>query len=293
MIRWAAMIASSLIAAAALVDVWIAVRPPRLPISEATLRAAADRARQIQAPGDLVVHSPLLTVRELAALGTLPASPDRPPLAQRARRRVVAIDLARRPMFGLGTPATEVRLEEGLVLRTFEPTNDAVGAVWRLGRDLDATTMVVERGERKRPCATPRSEGGFRCAGEPEWLYAAERVLRVGRQDRACVWAHPTTGGVVVLRIPPTPATDGRRLELRVGAGLVDDAVVHTPNGAAVVTEVRQDGRPLGRIRVQNRIGWSDATYDVQSNLPLQLRISTQKDGRRHHCVTAAVVEVD
>ncbi len=293
MIRWAAVVASSLVAAAALFDVWIAVRPGRAPISEASLAAAVARVRQTQAPGDLVVHSPLMTVRELASFEGLSASPDRPLLAQRARRRVVAIDFERFPMFGLGIPATEIRLDEGLVLRTFAPTKDAVGAVWRLARDLDATTMVVERRAGERPCSTPRPEGGFRCAGEPEWLYAAERVLRVGRQDRACVWAHPTTGGTVVFRVPALVATEGRRLQLRLGAGLVDDAVVHTPNGAAVVTEVHQDGRPLGRIRVPNRIGWFDATYDVRPNLPLQLRVTTRRDGRRHYCMTAAVVEVD
>ena len=203
--RWV-LVLSAVVSVAAAADIWVAVRPSRPIVSQATMVEAARQIAEEAKPGDLVVHSPLLTVEELAGLGELSARPDLPLPVQRARRRVLALDFAATPMFGLGRPSTEQVLEDGLVLRIYPPTGEALGALWRLSDNLRPTTMRVERQGRSRRCDHPRAEGGFGCpTGEPDWLYAATRVLRVGRQDRECVWAHPTTGGTVVLTVPPLP----------------------------------------------------------------------------------------
>lgn len=292
MSRWAWSL-SALVAVGALADLWVAVRPSRPMVSAEVMTAAADRIQALREPGDLIVHSPLLTVTELRNLGSLAARPDRPKEVLRARRRLVVLDFDRPSMFGLGVPTTEEKIGSGLVLKTVAPTGEGSGALWSLASDLSPATMVVERGENVRPCTADRSEGGFRCPGEPDWLYAAVRVLRVGRQDRECVWAHPTTEGAIVLNVPPAPEpAPGHRLELRVQAGLTDDAVNQTPDGATVTTTVYQ-GRALGRVTVPNRVGWFEGQFTLEPQKAAQLRITTPRDGRRHHCVMAQVVEVE
>ncbi len=282
---------SALVTLAALADLRVACRADRAPVSAGVMQSALERVHAIRMPGDLVVHSPLFTPQELAPLGRLDARPDRPKAILQSRRRVLAIDFRASPMFGLGTPVAEQSLGEGLVLRTYPPTGDPTGAAWTLAEGLTRDTMFVERDGRRRPCQVDRPEGGFSCAGEPEWLYAAVRVLRIERQDQECVWAHPTTGGTVILRIPPAVPTPGHRLQLEVEAAMNDDAVVNTPDGAAVVTEVFQ-GRSLGLLKVPNQTGWFDSTFPLVAGQEAELRITTPRDGRRHHCIRAQVVEV-
>ena len=284
---------SVVVAVGAIADLLVAVRPARTPVSAQVMAKAAERIRALTEPGDLVVHSPLLTVTELAPLGALSARPDRPKPILQARRRSLVLDFASTPMFGLGTPTAEEAIGEGLVLRTFPPIGDGAGALWALSSDLEPTTMRVERGAQVRTCTADRREGGFSCPGEPDWLYAAVRVLRVGGEDRACVWAHPTTGGAIVLTVPPAPApAPGHRLELRVQAGLTDDSVRMTPDGATVTTEISQ-GRALGRVIVPNRVGWVTGEYPIEPGVAAQLKITTPRDGRRHHCIRAQVFEVE
>ena len=278
---------------AAVADLWMTIRGGRTPVPAEVMQKAVDRIQAVRKSGDLVVHSPLLTVKELAPLGKLVARPDRPKEILRSRRRLVVLDFAATSMFGLGEPASEEALGAGLVLRTYPPSGAASGALWELASNLAPTTMTVERGSSSRTCTRDRREGGYSCPGEPEWLYASVRSLKVGRKQRECVWAHPTTNGTIVLMVPAQPeAAPDHRLQLRLQAGLVDDAVVNTPDGAAVSTEVVQGRRTLGRLTVANRIGWFKEQFELAPGQPAQLRITTPRDGRRHFCVDAQVVEV-
>ena len=284
---------SILVALGALADLWVAVRGGRSAVPVEVMKKAADRIDALKKPGDLLVHSPLLSVAELAALQDRPVRPDRPKAILRSRRRVLVLDFADRPMFGLGTPAAEESIGAGLVLRTYPPTGAASGALWTLAAAITPSTMAVQRGAQVRPCEVPRAEGGFRCAGEPDWLYASVRGLRVGQKERECVWAHPTTSGTIIFNVPPSPdPAPGHRLELRVQAGLTDDAVRNTPDGAEVITEATQGGQSLGKVTVPNRVGWFRQSFELKPHQPAQLRITTVRDGRRHHCVAAQVVEV-
>ena len=282
---------------AALSDGWLAVRPPRARVPADVMQVAKQRLLAIRKPGDQLVHSPLLTVAELAPLGELDIRPDRPTAFAQARRRTLALDFATWPMFGLGgTPVFEEAVGAGLVIRAYAPEGDEPGARWSLIDTIGPQTMVVLRstggGERRRACDRARPEGGFECPGEPEWLYAAPRELRIEGRKRTCVWAHPTTGGTIVLNVPGLSAErPGVGLSLRLGAGLADDAVRLTPDGAAVMTEIVQGDRTLGRLTVANRIGWFTHTVALAPGQAVELRITTARDGRRHHCVQAEVIE--
>lgn len=258
------------------------------------------RARELIAaelrPGDLVVHSPLLSITELAPLGDLRASPALPGPELRASRRILVLDVRDQPMHGFGEPDALQDISERLVLAIHEPQGGARVVLFDLHDDLSRARMRIERpaGHVTSSCTAPRAEGGFSCPGEAEWLYLARRGLDISGRNQTCVWAHPTTGGVIVIEIPAQPApAAGRRLRLSVSAGMTDDAVRNTPDGAVVETAILQGGVEKDRVVAPNRIGWTSKELVIEPDRPVELRITTPRDGRRHHCVNARVEEIE
>jgi len=277
-------------------DLRIALRRERALVPAATMAKARAMVLEERRPGNLVVHSPLLTMTELAPLGDLPAKPDLPPRDMRRTRRMLVIDLAASPMFGLGRESRREALGDGVVLRVFEPPGGQPLTMFDFVADIDRVELRIERprGTVTSQCTAPRTEGGRSCPNEADWLYLAPRMLMIENKNVECVWAHPTTGGDLVFTLPPMPeAGAGRRLMLEIASGMTDDAVRQTPDGASVRTDVEQAGRIKGGVTLVNRIGWSRTEIAIDPNVPVALRVSTPRDGRRHHCLTARVVEAE
>ena len=290
---WAA---AGVVAAVAVADLYIGVRSGPSPVGAAELQ---DGRRALQARlqrGDVAVHSPLFGVEEVRHLGGIRARPDLPAAAVRKTRRVVLLDRRDIPMGGWDEPYDRLIVGPNLYVATFEPTESAEVSVFDLTLDLGPDTMRIERprGQTVSTCRDPRPQGGFQCGGQPEWVYAASRTLRIGGEDRACVWSHPVAEAAVVLSIPPLPELPpGRRLMLELQGGLTDEAVRQTPNGAPVVTAVVQGGRTLGKITVPNRVGWRRVERPVEPGSGIELVTTAPRDGRRHYCISARVVERD
>jgi len=72
-----------------------------------------------------------------------------------------------------------------------------------------------------------------------------------------------------------------------------DSAVSGTPDGASVLTEIRQGTEAIGRMVLKNRLGWERSTVSIRPDEPIDLVITTARDGRRHHCINASVREVE
>jgi hypothetical protein len=288
-----AVSALAVVAIAAAIDLWVALRPDLSPISDEVMQLARTRIDQEKQAGDLIVHSPLFSVEELAGLGDLQARPDRPIDALMKSRRVLVLDRTDERMYLPGDPVQVIELDRPLELRVYAPSENASVAMFELYDMLTERSMRIERGGRiTSHCTQPRSEGGWSCPGEAEWLYAAQRSFRVASADATCVWAHPTTGGTIIFEIPAQAAPpEGRKLELIVSAGMADDAVNGTPGGASVTTEIMQGGLQKGRVVVPNRVGWFETKLEVAAGAPVELRITTPRDGRRHHCINAEIVE--
>lgn len=277
-------------------DLWVAVRPELTPVSSETM-AEAQRVLSGRGPGTQLVHSPLLGVQELSGLGDLSARPDLPLPAVRARRRLWVLDRADQLMGGLGAESSREAVGESLILRTFEPSGEARGrlVVFDLVESLRPGVLRIERprGQLVSTCTTPRAEGGFSCPGQPDWLYAAPRQLRIDGKDQRCVWAHPTTGGAVVFLLQGLPApTPGHVLKVEVRSALTDEAVRLTGDGASISTRIVQQGRSLGRVVRTNSMGWSTGSYPIGPG-PVRIEVTAPRDGRRHHCLDVQVVEVE
>jgi hypothetical protein len=287
----------SVLAASALalaLDLRVAIRGNPAPSTSEALTRAREWVRAHAQPGDLLVHSPLFSLRELKGLGDLAAKPDLPLPELRANRRVVVIDRDRQPMGGLGRPALVEEIGDGVEIRIYAPVGSAQGLRFDLATAVDRAEMTVERpsGTVVARCDAKRAEGGLACPGQPEWLYLAPRVLTIEGKNATCVWAHPTNGGVIGIEIPgQAPAGPGHKLMLSLAGALTDDAAAGTPDGAPVRTEILQDGAIKGAIEVPNRIGWVRANVEIAPDRSVQLRVTTPRDGRRHHCLNAQIEE--
>ncbi len=276
-------------------DLRVTFRDDRATASAATMAKARELVLAEKKPGNLVVHSPLFTMGELAGLGDLAAKPDVPSPELRRTRRVYVIDVAADPMFfGLRTASRRIEVGEGVVIRVFEPAGGQPTTLFDLVSDVDRTELRIERprGKVTSRCTAPRSEGGRSCPAEADWLYLSRRTLTIEGKNAECIWAHPTTGGDLVFTIPPMPeASQGQRLVLEVASAMTDEAVRLTPDGASVRTDIEQSGRIKGGVTLVNRTGWARTEVTLEPNVPVELRVSTPRDGRRHHCLTARIYE--
>lgn len=274
-------------------DLRVALRGEPSPVPAEEMSELVDAVNAARKPGDVVVHSPLFRVSELAALGDMSAKPDRPPEDVQKARRVLVMDLRDQRMGGfIGRLENVVAVGSRLELRTYEPEGGVEPLLFDLFEQYRSAKMWIERppGKKSSTCDRPRPEGGFSCPGEPDWLYLAPRSLRVAGASADCVWAHPTTGGLVVLELPVEGVPEGRRLSLTLEGALDDSAV--GGDGVPVENAVWQGDRELGRVVVPNRSGWFRGTFELSPGQPVQVRISAAHDGRRHHCLRAKIQEL-
>jgi len=259
----------------AVLDAWVGLRPAPPPVKEADLQDALQKLEAERRRGDVLVHSPLFEPALLAIL-----DPDASPTpAQQGRQWV--LDDARRPMFVPGQERSRTRFGNVLLrlVASSPPDEDRRG--FDLRRDLRANTYRLEdgTGEVVARCRIPRSQGGFACPGQPEWVYAAPTEVAIRGASRPCVWAHPRQGLTSVFELP-APSAPSR---LTLGAGLSDGATTMA-DGATVHLELRQEAT-LGQLRVPNRPGWRKKEVSVEPGQGIEIRIRTEHDGMRHLCI--------
>ncbi len=290
-----ARLAAALVVVLGVVDLYAAIRPAAELVTSEQLAAARSEVEKHRTPGTIVVHSPLFGVEALSGLGDLSARPDLPARGARAGRRLIVVDHRDHPVSGLGRPKQIVSVAGPVVLRVFEPTGAARSVpIFDLETELSSVRMTVERppGQVAARCDAPRAEGGVSCPGQPPWLYAAPTRFRVSGREEACVWAHPSTGALVVFELPPLPSpAPGHRLELRLSSALADDAT-RTPDGDTVRTTVRQGPGTVGQVARSNAKGFAEGRFTVSPDLPIRLEVAVGRDGVRHHCLAAQVIEV-
>lgn len=287
---WGPMV---LLLSALVLDLRIALRSEPDPIPAGDLEELVRLMRDERKAGDVLVHSPLFRATELAAFGDLPAKPDRPADDVQKARRVLVADRRDQNMQGfLGRLEKVVPVGDDLELRVYEPEGGAEPLLFDLFDQYRSAKMWIERppGTKSSTCDRPRAEGGLSCPGEADWLYLAPRTLRVAGASADCVWAHPTTGGLVVIELPAEQVPPGRRLNLMLEAALDDSAV--GGDGVPVENLVRQGDRDLGKVTVPNRSGWFRGSFQLTPGEPVQIRISAVHDGRRHHCIRARIQEL-
>lgn len=151
--------------------------------------------------------------------------------------------------------------------------------------DVAALKVQVEVGSRTILCSDLDPNGPtHRCPSLPEWNHVGPQELSIGGQLRHCLWAHPISGGRVVIDAPwPTGAS---RVRLFYGLG---DSAVGAPDGQPVTLELFAGDRKLGSFVQQNQPGYSEqlVTLGEPASDRLRFAISVIRDGARHFCIDA------
>lgn len=152
-------------------------------------------------------------------------------------------------------------------------------------RDLlaDLAQVNVEVRLRQRTVACPWDAPAQRhtCEELPEWMYVGHETLPVGGKREACTWAHPITGGSVVLSLPAGGLAGAVVVELALTDTAADNA-----HGAAVTAALQVDEVEMGRVTQRGRRGFARTRVDVPRDArTLALHITTPHDGQRHTCV--------
>lgn len=268
---------------ASLAELWTALRPSEAPASAEALMAAKAEIQAKMPAGAHFVLSPLLTTAELRPFLELGGRPSAPGDPIWASKPMWVLDRASAPIWTGRPVLAQHALEGGLLLRHLAPLDRGSNRPgFQLVRDFGPDTLRIRTSEGDTPCRAIRGAGGFRCPGMPSWIYAGLVSYRIGGRSEVCFNAHPITDKTVVIELPASGVASA---SLQLEAAISDSAV--NPNSADVRTEVWQGTQRRGELRAENRRGWQKATIAVTPGQSVELRVRTQNDGRRHHCLRA------
>lgn len=126
----------------------------------------------------------------------------------------------------------------------------------------------------------------FLCGGE----FFNVGVTVIADQDfrpRQCIWAHPISGGDLVVRYRAVPLGD--RIEGHGGMYWVTERPL---TGAPIDLELRVDGESLGTITHRDGDGWAPWTFDLGAHAraeaaTVEFRVRTPNYKDRHFCFEA------
>jgi hypothetical protein len=119
------------------------------------------------------------------------------------------------------------------------------------------------------------------CTGLAAWMTVGADTLVVNGRNEACTWAHPISGGRVVIDFDTVDVSHGLHLQ-----AALSDAAVDNPDGAAVNYALVVDDVPSAQpLVVHRRRGFQSMGVPPRAGTArVQLIVSTEHDGQRHTC---------
>ena len=119
------------------------------------------------------------------------------------------------------------------------------------------------------------------CTGLAAWMTVGSDTLVVDGRNEACTWAHPISGGRVIIDFGIVDLGLGLRLQ-----AALSDAAVDNPDGAAVNYVLVIDDVPTDPpLLVHRRRGFQSlGLAPRRATARVQLTVSTEHDGQRHTC---------
>ncbi len=132
-------------------------------------------------------------------------------------------------------------------------------------------------------CPWDALQGRHVCPGLPAWMHVGVEQLPIDGKRVACTWAHPITGGAVVVDFPHAHLLAHLKLELALTDGAADNTTAAPVSAALAV-----DGVPVATLdKPPGRRGFVSRTVAVDGaprDGSVELRITTPHDGQRHTC---------
>jgi hypothetical protein len=179
--------------------------------------------RAAYAPGDRIILAPFYATRLLEAVGDLDVVAPREPLAEdlRAHRHAIVAGLTDAvDALGLALEAAGLerlaRVTHGPALvvaryrvrRPWAVAFDAREALPRASVWYEQADGQIERcGEWSATNGQGGALGRWVCPRDRDWFYVAPEYHRMGDQLRLCLWAHPPSGGRLVVTFGGVPMT--------------------------------------------------------------------------------------
>jgi hypothetical protein len=189
---------------------------------------------------------------------------------------------AAHPLSAMLLKSTRVISEkDGVVVRATDPSRRS--EAFDLSTRLFEARVSVEKSDGSAvQCRFQAAAEKHDCSPLPSWNRVARETVTSGGTSRACIWAHPISGGTVKVALGDVRATG----PLTFGHAIADSGL-RSPNAQPVTASVLVDGVEKMRAARDNKPGF--ATRDVHwpdDGAPhtLEVRITTADDGARHYC---------
>lgn len=281
---------------------WFSQRAPT-PDEWQALRPAISELRR---PGDVVVVAPqwaepLARWKLGDALMPL-ADVARPDETRYARAIEISTLGARAPSLGGFRLASEARHGKFDVRVLENPAPPVISFDFTSAIDPAHLTVETRRAGKVAPCNftdhAPVESGGlggpptypssrFRCEGEPTHIFAGVTIIDDERElPRRCIWAHPPSGGELVLRFAKVPL--GRVIRGHTGMGWL---IEREKIGAPIRVHVLVDGEEIGRAERVDGDGWKLFELPLGAHAStvadVEWRVETSNADRRHLCFEA------
>ena len=141
-----------------------------------------------------------------------------------------------------------------------------------------ARVSVVDDKGLTRSCLWSAQRARHLCAGLPEWMHVGDEDLVIAGRRQRCTWAHPITGGRVVIEHADIDSSAGLRLR-----AALSDAAADNADGAAVTFTLDVGGAHRA-LTVQHARGFAEREIEPTARGPLTLTVTTPNDGQRHVC---------
>lgn len=283
---FAAFVVASLAAASLAALVFWA----RLPGSQPTdddYRAANDFLAERVKDGDIVVLAPTWAERGRAFLTAAPVHAGydlaRDEYPGTRRQWLVALPAAPRFRLEEAREALNARARSsgdaqrfgGLWVERFDIAGPPVAFSFT-DRVADAEVTLSGRAcEQTRP--------GFHQCPRGQWNNVHAQWYEVDERPMHCLWAHPVAGSPLRIRYRNVPA--GARVRGR--AALVGQSGT-AENGAPVTLALVAEGRKVGEVQAQNRVGPQPFSFDLpDAASELVFEVTTPDQRRRHFCFDA------
>ncbi len=154
---------------------------------------------------------------------------------------------------------------------------DVAGA----GLDVRSADVSVEvKGKRIR-CPYNSQRARHVCPGLPQWMTVGDETMQVGGRSERCIWAHPISGGRVVVDYGAVDVSAGLDF-----AAALSDAAADNARGAAVDLDLVVDDVVAAHARVHHQRGFDRHRVDGRAGVVARVKVvvSTDNDGQRHTC---------
>jgi hypothetical protein len=179
-------------------------------------------------------------------------------------------------------PVVDSRKVAGLKVHVLRGPEDDAKRSRSLVDEIHRAQVVVRKADgTETKCHWDAGKNRHRCPGHFDWMYVGPHRQHSGGQAKDCLWAHPISGGSVIVTFAPQAFSGPLTF-----SHAVSDQAAANPKGVPVTAVIRVDGQEKNRVVRTNRAGFVEKNIEAPAGkaVTVQVEIQTVDDGSRHYC---------